>query len=314
MSRVLVTGATGLIGRALSEKLASDGHRVRAALRVAGQMPPCVAEQVIVGALDAGTDWSAALDGVDAVVHLAARTHVLSDTAAQAELYSLTNAYATRSLVAAAARARVRRFVYVSSIKVNGEGSARPYATSDAPKPVDAYGKSKMLAESLLRADASEMEFAIVRPPLVYGPGVRANFLRLMQWIDGERPLPFGLVNNQRSLVNVWNVADLIARLVTHPRAPGEVWLVSDGEELSTRELVCRLAAALGRRPRLLPVPPIVLRCLGALAGRREDMRRLCDSLTVDISRTQELLEWVPPVSLDEGLARTVVWYRSGAR
>jgi UDP-glucose 4-epimerase len=313
MTRVLVTGATGFVGRVLCARLAESGYLVRAALREARPLPPCIAESVVTGDLGAVTDWGPALEGVDLVVHAAALTHVLRETAGDRPQYDEVNARGTGRLAQAAAAAGIRRFVYLSSIKVNGEENAQgPYRPDDAPNPHDGYARSKLEGEGQLQQAAarSRMEPAIVRPPLVYGPGVRANFLRLMRWVDRGWPLPFGAIRNQRSLVNVWNLSDLIVTLLAHPRTVAGVWLVSDGEDLSTPELVRRLARALQRAVRLLPVPPAVLQISGALAGRSAEVARLCGSLTVCLAATRAL-PWSAPVAMDEALARTAAWYRA---
>lgn len=312
MTRVLVTGATGFVGRALCARLAEAGYRIRAAVRRETPLPTGVAESIVTGDLQECASWAAALDGIDAIVHAAARAHVVGDPADNAALYTKTNADATRALAASAVRAGVKRFVYVSSIKVNGEeNGGHSYTAASEPHPRDAYGESKFLAERYLAeaAAGSAMGWVIVRPPLVYGPGVRANFLRLLRWIDRERPLPFGAVDNRRSLVNVWNLADLLVRVVENRAAAGRVWLVSDGEDLSTAELIRRISRAMRRRPRLLSVPPSLLRAAGALTGRSAEIARLCGSLTLDIRATRDELGWAPPVTLDDALARTARWY-----
>jgi UDP-N-acetyl-alpha-D-quinovosamine dehydrogenase len=315
VTRVLLTGATGFVGRALCECLAAAGYRVRAALRTAGTLPPGAAESVVTGSLGSANDWSSALEGVELVVHAAALTHVMRATAATRLQYAEVNAAGTGRLAQAAAAAGVRRFVFLSSIKVNGEESSRAYRADDPADPRDQYAHSKLDGENLLRrsAAASGMDAVIVRPPLVYGPGVRANFLRLMRWVDRGRPLPFGAIHNQRSLVNVWNLSDLIAALLAHQSRVEGVYLVSDGEDLSTPELMRRLGQALRRNVRLLPFPVGVLRIGAALAGRRAEMGRLCGTLTVDIAATRAL-PWSPPVSIQEALARTAAWYRAESR
>ncbi len=313
MTRVLVTGAAGFVGRRLCEVLTRQGHTVRAALRTDRSVPDHAAEKVMVGEIGALTDWAAALDGVESVVHCAARAHVIGDLRGQ-HLYVETNARGTERLAKACVEAGVRRFVYLSSIKVNGEcTSGPPFSRLDKPNPTDPYAISKWIGESRLGeiAASSSMETAIVRPPLVYGPGVRANFLRLMRWVDCRIPLPFGSIVNSRSLVNVWNLCDLIARLIRDSIPSNAVYMVSDGEDMSTAELIRRIAAAMGRNAILLPVPVAVLRALGALSGRRAEFERLCGSLTVDISLTCSELGWRPPVSVDEALARTTQWYSS---
>jgi nucleoside-diphosphate-sugar epimerase len=315
--RVLVTGATGFIGGALCAALAEAGHTVRVALRSDGPLPAEVTERVVVGDICVTTDWKTALSGVDAVVHAAARAHVLRDAADNASLYMATNAFATRRLAEAAGCEAVRRFVYVSSIKVNGEETAgHAYTPSDVPHPRDAYGKSKMHGEiaALGAATMTGMEAAIVRAPLVYGPGVRANFLRLLRWVDRERLLPFGAIRNERSLVSVWNLCDLLLRALEHPAAPGRVWMVSDGAEVSTPDLIRTLGRAMGRRVKLISVPVSMLHLAGTLSARRAEVGRLSGSLVVDISATRSELEWTPPVPLLEGLERTVAWYLSQSR
>lgn len=314
-ARVLVTGATGFIGTTLCGNLTESGYVVRAALRRDRPLPLGTAEKIVVGEIDESTDWSAAVDGVDSVVHLAARVHVMHDSASNARLYEQTNALGTQQLVSAAARAGVRRFIYLSTIKVNGE--ERPigaYRADDTPNPQDAYGKSKWDGEQALLAAAGSMEAAIVRPPLVYGPGVRANFLRLLSWVDKEYPLPLDAVDNRRSLVSVWNLCDLLAHLLQCPLPHNQAWLVSDGEDLSTPALIRRIAAAMGRRSRLWPVPVPLLQVAGALTGKSAEISRLRGSLVVDIAPTRERLAWSPPMTVDEALRRTARWYLDEAR
>lgn len=310
MSRVLLTGATGFVGQALCVSLARSGYTVRAALRDdARSVAPGVTEKVSVGDIGPSTDWGSALNGVGVVLHLAARVHVLHDR--RADAYFDTNAEGTRCLALAAARAGVRRVVFLSSVKVNGEGGAHAYTCEDEPDPQDAYGRSKLLGERYLReiAAASGLEAVIVRPPLVYGPGVRANFLRLMRWVDGGRPFPFGAIHNQRSLVSRENLVDLLVKLVDHPRAPERLWMVSDGEDLSTPELVRRIGESMNRQVRLVSVPVPALRLLGALTGRSAELTRLCSDLRVDIGYTLTELGWMPPQTVNAGIARTVEWY-----
>jgi nucleoside-diphosphate-sugar epimerase len=312
MARVLITGATGFIGRHLCAIAPAAGHVVRAAVRGTAAAPAGVAEHVVVGDVGPSTEWRPALAGVDAVIHLAARVHVLHDTDEASTLYEETNSLGTLCLARAAAESGVRRFIYLSSVKVNGEETdGRAYAAADEPRPRDAYARSKWRAESHIRevGAATGMETVIVRPPLVYGPGVRANFLRLLGWVERGWPLPLGAIRNRRSMVSVWNLCDLLMGLIGNVRGDGETWMVSDGDDLSTPELVRRIAAAMRKRVNLLPVPAPILLASAALLGRRAEAARLCGSLVVDISRTRDVLGWAPPLTVDEGLARTAAWY-----
>lgn len=315
--RVLVTGASGFVGQTLCGVLARSGCVVRAALRSPRPMPSAVAELAVVGDHDGKTRWDEALHQVDYVIHAAARVHMLHDRPGNAELYIDTNVRGTERLAAAAAAAGVRRLVFLSSVKVNGESTLEGgFCSSDRPEPEDAYARSKWLAESGLMEASSRtgMEVVIVRPPLVYGPGVRANFLRLMRWVEAGWPLPLGAVQNRRSLVSVWNLCDLLARVLEHPRAAGGTFMVSDGEDLSTPDLIRRMGAAMGKRVVLPPVPVSMLAMVGRMLGRGDEVARLCGSLAVDISSTRDRLGWEPPVTVDESIARTVRWYLSNGR
>jgi nucleoside-diphosphate-sugar epimerase len=310
--RVLVTGGTGFIGGHLCEALVRGGHSVRAALRREHALTPPAIEPVVVGDIATPTDWTVALQGIECVVHVAARAHVLKEDPGHEQIVMETNFGGTQRLAEAAARAEVRRFVLLSSVKVNGEQSGeRPYGPRDEARPADAYARSKWLAEQALREASvrTGMEGVIVRAPLVYGAGVGANFLRLMRWVDQERPLPLADLTNRRSLVNVWNLSNLLTIVIEHPAARGNTWMVSDGEDVSTPDLVRRIARAMGRRPRLIAVPVPLLRLAGALTGRRAEVARLCDSLAVDITSTRSELGWSPCVTVDEALGRTARWY-----
>ncbi len=305
----LVTGATGFIGSALLAAL--QGRAVRRALRqpAAEALPG----DVIVGDINPDTDWGAALAGVDCVVHLAARTHVMKEDAADPlTAYRRINVGATRRLAQQAAAAEVRRFVFLSSIKVNGEATPeRPFTESDAPAPQDAYGISKREAEDVLRKIGADtgMEIVILRPPLVYGPGVKGNFLRLLQLIHRGIPLPLAAVRNRRSLIHVANLADAIVAGMDAPAATGKTFLVSDGEDVSTPELIRKLAAGMGRPARLLPCPVALLELGAALIGQSDTVARLTGSLRVDAADIRNTLGWRPRIPLDQGLIDTARWY-----
>jgi len=309
--RILVTGASGFVGAILCRELVARGHAVRAAVRRAGSpgAAPPELQQVPIPDIAAEFDRRALLDGVDAVVHLAAIAH--RSGSLEEELRQV-NVDGTVRLAEAAA-GFVRRFVFLSSVKVHGEDSGGgTYGEADALRPEDSYGRSKLEAERALTGIAarSGMELVLIRPPLVYGPGVRANFLRLLRWVDSGLPLPFASVHNRRSLIYLGNLVDAIARCAEHPAARGP-FLVSDEETVSTPDLVSRIARALGRPARLLPAPPALLRAAGTIAGRRDEIRRLIGNLVVDPSRARRTLDWRPPCTLDEGLAETARWFKS---
>lgn len=251
------------------------------------------------------------MPGHDVVIHAAARAHVMQDGAQDplAE-YRATNVEATLTLARSSVEAGVQRFVFISSIKVNGEHTApgAPFLPSDLLAPMDAYGQSKQEAEAELRAllQASSTQWVIIRPPLVYGPGVKGNFRSLIKLAASGLPLPLGSINNQRSLVYLDNLVDLIIRVLDHPKAQGQIFLVSDGNDISTSDLLRKLRMAMGRPTRLISVPPILFRVLGILSGKTEAVDRLCGSLQVDIGKTCDQLSWQPPFSIDEGLRETV--------
>lgn len=305
--RVLLTGARGFVGRALSESLAGQRREFRPVVRSGcesiGGAIPCV-----VGDIGSHTDWSSALDGVDAVVHLASRVHVMNESGSDIDaLYRETNTFGTLRLAQQAADAGAKRFVFLSSVKVNGEERDDAYSEDDRPAPVGPYATSKHDAERGLWeiAERSGMEVVVIRPPLVYGPGVKANFLSMMRWLQRGVPLPFGAISNRRSLVSTGNLVDFIVTCIDHPAAANETFLVSDGEDLSTTELLVRLAAALQVKARLIEFPVPVLRLGATLLGQGELLTRLCGSLCVDSSKASRLLHWSAPLSMDDGLKAT---------
>jgi len=312
METVLVTGANGFIGRALCGVLAASGRRVRKAVR----MPvPGLPDAVVVGDIGPDTDWRTALEGVSGVVHLAARTHVLRETATDPlAAYRKINVSGTERLARSAAAGGIRRLVIVSSVKVSGERTEeRPFTEDGAPRPEDAYGVSKWEAEQALSRIAAEtgLEVVALRPPLVYGPGVKGNFLRLMNLVARGVPLPLGAVDNRRSLIYTGNLAGAIVKALDAPQAAGRTYLVSDGEDVSTPDLVRGLARALGVKPRLLSLPLSALDLGARLAGRRAEVARLTRSLQVDSSRIQRELGWRPPFTLAQGLELTAKWYHA---
>lgn len=267
-----------------------------------------------VGDLGPDTDWLGALNGASVVVHAAARVHVMTDTADDPLIeFRRANVGGTLKLARQAASAGVNRFVFVSSIKVNGEQTpfGQRYTSNDAPKPSDPYGISKCEAEDGLRRIATEtgMEVVIIRPVLVYGPGVKGNFLSMMRWLHKGIPLPMGALNNLRSFVALDNLVDLIVTCLQHPAAANQTFLVSDGEDLSTTELLKRTAFAMGIEARLIPVPATVIQTGAWLLGKRKIAQRLCGSLQVDIGKTRELLGWTPLVTVDQALKKTAEYF-----
>lgn len=312
MNRVLVTGASGFVGQAVCSSLLSRGVTVLAAAR--SELQPAPGQGTVkLSEMSGTTDWSKVLDGVDGIIHLAARVHVMKDSAADPwREYLATNVEATRRLAEQAAESGVRRMVFVSSIKVNGERTepGRPFTPADQPAPEDAYGASKMLAEEALAEVAARtgLDVVVMRPPLVYGPGVKGNFLSLLKACRRRLPLPLGGIDNRRSLVYLGNLVDALLRGLDHPAAPGNVYLVRDGEDLATPQLVRRLSAALGVRPRLLPAPLRLMRLAAGVLGRSGAVERLAGSLQVDDRALRDDLDWAPPFTVDQGLTLTARW------
>lgn len=312
---ILVTGATGFVGRALIVRLRADDQSVRAAIRRESGLEKSGVETARVADLGADTDWREAVSNVDAVIHTAARVHVMSDGASDPLMeYRRTNLHGTLQLARQAAEAGVRRFVFVSSIKANGEATRIGTAFSaDGPAvPVDPYGISKLEAEQALLELAAQtgMEVAIVRPPLVYGPGVKANFRTMMSIVARRIPLPLGgVTGNRRSMVSLDNLVDLLTICVHHPAAGNQTFLVSDDEDLSTAQLLKRLGQAMGKPARLLPVPANWLEQGASMLGRADVAHRLCGSLQVDISKTKRVLGWAPPITVDQGLRKAAEGY-----
>lgn len=309
MSLLLITGANGFVGAALRREAISRGLPLRMVQR---NPAPALegSDTQAIGAIHANTPWAKSLQGVHTVIHTAARVHVMSDTATDPlAAFRETNTAGTLHLARQSAACGVRRLVFVSSIKVNGESTpiGRSFIHNDTPAPQDPYGISKLEAEQGLRAIAADtgLEVVIVRPPLVYGPGVKANFASLMRALRRGMPLPLGAVTeNRRSLVALDNLVDLLLTCATHPAAANQTFLVSDGEDLSTTALLRRMGEALGSPARLLPIPAALLRLGAALIGKGDVAQRLLGSLQVDIEHTRKTLGWAPPIGVDEGLRR----------
>ena len=309
---ILVTGATGFVGTALVASLLSEQRKVCAVVRDAFSKIPSAAGQLQMDDLSVLSDWTDKLAGIDCIVHLAARVHVMKETVADPlTAFRQVNVDGTLNLALQAAKAGVRRFIYLSSVKVNGELTApgRPFKESDIANPQDAYGLSKLEAEQglLLIAQETGMEVVIIRAPLVYGQGVKANFASMMRAVKRGLPLPLGAIHNNRSFVYVGNLVDLIATCIQHPAAANQVFLVSDGCDLSTTKLLKACATALGVKSRLWNVPESLIESLAALVGKREVAQRLCGNLQVDISKARALLGWTPPFSVADGLKATAL-------
>jgi nucleoside-diphosphate-sugar epimerase len=307
---VLVTGANGLVGRHLCAQFAARGVAVRAAVRDRARHH-LSGDCVSVGDIGASTSWQEALSGVDAIIHLAARVHVMNDDAADPlAAFRQMNVAATLNLARQAAKAGVRRLVFVSTAKVHGECTAPGYAFAeqDLPTPQDPYAISKWEAEQGLWSIARDtgLELVVVRPPLVYGPGVRANFDALVRVIRRGWPLPLAAVHNHRSLVALDNLVDFLVVCVWHPAAANEVFLISDDEDVSTTNLIERIARAVGRPPRLFAVPVWVLQLAGRLTGRSQVIDRLCGNLQLNIGKARQRLQWEPKITVTEGLRRTI--------
>lgn len=312
---ILITGANGFVGKALCDLLAHQSYKVIAAVRKTDDALT-KAKQIAIGEINANTDWTSALSDVDTVIHLAARVHIMNESATETLTpYRTVNVDGTLHLAQAAINAGVKRFIFLSSIKVNGEGTEpnRPYTPEDKPAPVDPYGVSKLEAEIALRQLAKDtgLEVVIIRPPLIYGPGVKANFKSMMSFLNKSIPLPLGAINNKRSLVALDNLIDLISCCINHPAAANETFLVSDGLDISTPELLRSMTKALDKKALLIPIPSSLFQAVAVIIGKKAFAQRLCSSLQVDISKTNKLLNWTPPVKMDVALAKTALFYKN---
>ncbi|WP_395608519.1 UDP-glucose 4-epimerase family protein [Pseudomonas sp. B22129] len=316
MPKVLLTGSTGFVGRSILGALVGAKYQVVNVTRKSAATTLPGVEDHRVESLSGENDWAAPLKGVDAVIHSAGRAHIMNETHANPlQAFREVNVDATLNLARQAAAAGVKRFVFISSVKVNGEETevSRAFSSSDAPAPLDAYGVSKMEAEQALLALANQvsMDVVIIRPVLVYGPGVKANFERMIATVDKGLPLPFRTINNRRSLVFIDNLVDLICLCIHHPAAANRVFLVSDGEDLSIAQILEKLAVAMNKKSRLFAFPQFLLSLAASLVGKKDFLQRLCGSLQVDITDTRERLGWVPPVSVDRAFAITASHYRA---
>lgn len=311
---VMVTGASGFVGHATCARFVTQGMDVIGAVRRLPPQPLSGVDYRMASDVSKDRDWCEALKGVNTVVHCAARVHVMRETAADPlHEFRRINVGWTDRLAQLAALQGVRRFVYLSSIKVNGEQTVVPFTEQDPPKPQDSYGISKWEAEQALARVSTQtgMETVIIRSPLVYGPGVRGNFLQLLNILSRSTPLPLASIRNQRSLVYLGNLVDAMARCVQDPRASGRTYFVSDGEDLSTPDLVRRLGIAMGSGVRLWPCPTPFLYWMGQVAGKRGVIDRLAGSLQVNLSKIQTELDWRPPFTVDAGLSETAAWFRA---
>lgn len=315
MTTVLLTGANGFVGQHLGKYLINQGHQVVAMTR-RNEFDFDYRPVRIVSINDIGAtaDWSTSLEEVDVVIHLAARVHVMHEQAADPlAAFRQVNTTGTLRLAQQAVEAGIKRFVYLSSIKVNGESTTtQPFSENDPAAPMDPYAQSKWEAEQQLLALAAHtgLEVSIVRPPLVYGPKVRGNFLRFLGLADKAWPLPLASIDNRRSLVGIQNLCSLLEVCLHHPEAAGEVFLISDNRDLSTPQLLCLLAAAMERPCHLIPFPPSVLAGISKLLGQQAVWSRLAGSLQVDISKAKDKLGWQPVMSVEQGLAETAAWYQ----
>lgn len=313
--KICVTGITGFIGSVVGHKILDEGYSVVGTYRTCNKeinMPELSLFET--GDINGTTDWTSALEGADAVVHTIARAHFVNDANSDSlEAYSRVNLHGSVNLARQAAASGVKRFIFLSSVKVNGDISPVTYTEFDKPSPEDSYGISKMEAERALRQIANQtgMTVTILRPPLVYGPNVKANFLRLIQIVDRGIPLPLASIKNQRSLIYVENLADAIVRCIRHADTSFKTYLVSDGVDISTPDLIRMIASSLGKSARLFRAPPKILNGISRLIGKDTEMQRLIGSLYIDDTKIRQELNWVPPYTIEYGFKKTIEWYKS---
>lgn len=308
--RILVSGANGFVGNAVCKQAVCNGHAVNGTFRTSSDVPKYI-EPFVISDINGSTEWGVALREVNAVVHLAARVHFMREIETDSlAAFRKVNVEGTLNFARQAAKFGVRRFVFVSSAKVNGESTlpGRAFTEADIPNPHDAYSQSKYEAELGLRQLSIDtgMEVVIIRPPLVYGPSVKANFAALMRVVQLGWPLPLGAIHNKRSFVALDNLVDFIVNCINHPKAANQTFFVSDGQDLSTSDLVRCMARATGVTTRLLPVPVWALHAGASLLGKVDEVQRLCSNLQINISKARSLLSWGPPISVDEGIRRSI--------
>jgi len=314
IKKVLITGASGFIGSALCLRILVEGWQVRGTFRSESDVSllPKGVKAFPIRTIDSDTKWNGALAGIDTVVHLAARVHVMDDVSSDplAE-YRTVNVEGTKRLAIEAVKTGVKRFIYISSIKVNGEGKASAYTEVDKETPEDSYGLSKWEAEQELHkiSRSTGIEVVIIRPPLVYGPGVKANFLSLFKIVKHGIPLPFLCINNQRSFIYLGNLIDAIVTCINHPKAADETFLICDGENVSTPELIKKIATALEKSARLFHIPLFLMKIFGKLIGRSAAMDRLIGTLMIDHAKFRKKLGWKPPYTMEHGLRETAKWF-----
>ena len=310
-----ITGSNGFVGTVLAEKLIANGMSVKCTFRNHTKIFSTAKSNFVVENIDAFTSWKSSLCDSEIVIHLAARVHIMDEKSSNPlQAFLDVNFHGTLNLAKQAAAAGVKRFIYVSSIKVNGEYTEdKPFDENDLANPQDHYAVSKWQAEQALRQLSKEtaMEIVIIRPPLVYGPGVKANFLRLLNMVNTSVPLPLASINNRRSMVYIGNLVDAIITCAIHPKAANQTYLVSDKESVSTPELIRNIAQALGKRIFLLPFPIFMMKFLARLVGKSAAVDRLTQSLVIDSSKISQELDWTPPFTMAQGLEATAEWFKS---